>query len=229
MNRFLLPKETGFKLGGNSTFRSAYIQMHYTNPQKVPGVFDNSTVRFTFTKTPREFEAGVVIIGDNKFSLDPIPPKREKVHYELTCPSDCTKNLAHNITFFSDLLHLHDTGSQIYTTVTTNSSFVTKNRIDFYNYNLQQNTPQHFIVQPGDQINLHCIFNTMNRVENTLFGYGSYDEMCLNFAYYYPRVLNFRNCGYFKNQTTGAEYTQCDNKISSVVSKFTQSSFSWFV
>lgn len=217
MDKFVLPKETGFKLGGNSTYRSAYIQLHYNNPNHDTDIYDNSTVRFTFTKTPRQYEAGVVIIGDNKFTLDPIPPQQEKVHYEMTCPSSCTQQLPHNITFFTDLLHMHAVGSEIYTTVTTkNNSFIVKNRIEFYEYNFQQNAPQNFVLQPGDQINLHCIFNTMSRNTNTSFGYGSFDEMCLDFAYYYPKVDNFRNCGYWKNKTSGLEYTQCNAQYSSV-------------
>lgn len=84
------------------------------------------------------------------------------------------------------------------------------NRIDFWSFDLQQTIfHSDLVIQPGDRINLHCIYDTMSRKNNTVFGPASNNEMCLDFVYYYPKVEGFTSCGYWRNAKTETTMSIC--------------------
>lgn len=64
------------------------------------------------------------------------------------------------------------------------------NRDDYYSTHFQEirllDKPVN--VQPGDALVNHCVFNTLDRKNITLGGYGINDEMCVNYIHYYPRI-----------------------------------------
>ena len=41
---------------------------------------------------------------------------------------------------------------------------------------------------PGDELIFNCLYNTVGRDEFTFGGQATYEEMCLNFLLYYPRM-----------------------------------------
>jgi len=150
------------------------------------------------------------MIGDAGLSLPPIPANEEFTHYELTCSSSCTARLPHPIYVFADGLHMHAVGSQIYMTQSRNGSLMRViNRIDFWDFESQQSTPHQtpLTILPGDQINLHCIYNTLGVSQPVPIGQASYQEMCLDFTYYYPVVKDFAACGYARRN--GVIYNGC--------------------
>ncbi|PIK38161.1 putative dopamine beta-hydroxylase [Apostichopus japonicus] len=48
--------------------------------------------------------------------------------------------------------------------------------------------PDNVLILPGDTLVTTCRFNTEDRVNVTLGGYGILDEMCVNYLHYYPKT-----------------------------------------
>jgi hypothetical protein len=44
------------------------------------------------------------------------------------------------------------------------------------------------IINPGDEVQTHCIFDSSDRTETTIGGPGTLNEMCWNVVNYWPRV-----------------------------------------
>ncbi len=42
-----------------------------------------------------------------------------------------------------------------------------------------------FVIQPGDSFRTYCNYGNMGK--NSSFGFGSYNEMCMVFIFYYPQ------------------------------------------
>ena len=52
------------------------------------------------------------------------------------------------------------------------------------------------VIQPGDLVENHCVYDSTERTEPTYGGLGTFDEMCWNEMMYYPREnINFDLCG----------------------------------
>ncbi len=44
------------------------------------------------------------------------------------------------------------------------------------------------VFHPGDQLKTTCIYDTTSRNKTTLYGDGTFDEMCFGFVNYYPKL-----------------------------------------
>ena len=42
------------------------------------------------------------------------------------------------------------------------------------------------VLNPGDELMLKCVYNSMSRQKNTYWGEGTFDEMCYGIFTYYP-------------------------------------------
>jgi hypothetical protein len=200
-----LPAGVGFRMGSATSYSISHvvIEFHYTNPSGLSGVTDHSGLDITWTPTVRPIDAGVMTLGDPFVSLPSISPDKKAHAVETTCPSQCTQSWPHTINVFSEFLHMHAAGSRMFTNQFRNGNYLrTTNRIDYYSYGFQQLTPVNYQIRPGDRLNTHCVFDTVNRNTETKFGIGSLDEMCMDFIFYYPVIqvpaLNdtFNLCGY---------------------------------
>jgi len=109
---------------------------------------------------------------------------------------------------------MHQTGSQMWTTLYRNDTFEqVTNRIEYYSFDAQQQTRVNYTINPGDKLNVHCIYDTTGRTTPTFFGVESDDEMCMDFVSYYPRMdffngSDFAHCTYAKLGAPG-NYTFC--------------------
>ena len=54
------------------------------------GVADNSGVRLFYTSQPREFEAGILELGDPSVELYGSPVGQGLTEHEFTCPGSCS-------------------------------------------------------------------------------------------------------------------------------------------
>eukprot|EP01006_Ploeotia_vitrea_P027757 TRINITY_DN60529_c0_g1_i1.p1 TRINITY_DN60529_c0_g1~~TRINITY_DN60529_c0_g1_i1.p1 ORF type:complete len:871 (+),score=69.33 TRINITY_DN60529_c0_g1_i1:170-2614(+) len=189
----LLPPEAGFRMGSKVPYGVKYIliQTHLNNPKHMHFV-DNTAVNITYTTTRRANDAGVMLLGDINTDLPPMPPKQPYIPFQLGCPGVCTEAWGHEITVFNNLLHMHHAGSRIWSTVhRKNGTIEELHRIDFWDYGAPRSGDLRIHkLQPGDQINVNCVFQTMNRDKVTTFGPGTENEMCLTFLVYYPIVLD---------------------------------------
>jgi len=204
-----VPEEAGFLMGTKDPHAATHVivEVHYDNRKLTPNMIDNSGVKIHYTPEKRKYDAAMITLGDFAASLPSIPPKQQYIEYELDCPSECTKNWPHDIHVFADGLHMHEVGSQMWSTHHRGDEYLgIFNRADFYEFDWQQLATLDKIIKPGDRINTHCAYNTMSRSTPTKFGIDSTDEMCMEFISYYPAMKNDKTepivwCGYLK---TGA-------------------------
>jgi len=179
------------------------LEVHYHNPKLNAANIDSSGVSISYTPQLRTYNAGVLMLGDVGVSEYPIPGGQSAYHIEADCPSECTSLWKHPITVIADGLHMHEYGTMIWSTVWHNGQRIKDylNRAEWYQFSYQQITPLVRVIQPGDRINTHCVYDTSSvpANESIYFGSASTDEMCLEFLSYYPRMQisskNYEVCG----------------------------------
>jgi len=146
------------------------------------------------------------MLGNVGNDEQPIPPNMPYYRVQSYCPGICTKFFPHPINVFGDFLHTHKAGSMIWSTQYRDNERIPGyfNRIEYWDFSFQDYIPAMKVINPGDRLNLECIFNTMSRSKPTKFGPDSDDEMCLQFLAYYPRLtlpgVNFMSCGSVKGR-----------------------------
>jgi len=136
-----------------------------------------------------------------------IPKGQGLTEFEYDCPVECTKMWKAPITMFASLLHMHQTGNTIWSNLWRNGKETLLNRVEYFQFALQQLTPKNTELLPGDRISVHCVYDRDPNTD-TIFGKASTDEMCISYIFYYPRSHdNF--CGYYnRNNIT---MTVCNN------------------
>lgn len=196
-----IPAEAGFRVGpGIDSIQYVLLETHYNNPGLDTGIIDNSGLDLVITDQLRQHDAAVMILGDVFADGLPLPGRTTTAQYQTDCPSACTSRWPNEIHVFASALHMHSYGSAIYTVLSRNGSRVGyTNRIEFWDYGLQQQTPMDLVLKPGDQLNTVCLFNTQSSANSVNFGPASSDEMCLNFLSYYPAIKS----------TSGQNYAFC--------------------
>jgi len=165
----------------------------------------------------RTFDAGILVLGDPVTSFPDIPPNDNNVRFQTNCPTECTERFTHDITVFCKFfLHMHNIGKQMVTTLHRGDESNVTNRVDFYQFNFQQITETNFVIKPGDRLNTHCVYDSTERTEPTIFGPGSDDEMCMDFLMYFPLLVSqntnqtFIRCGAVYHE--GRQLTLCGSR-----------------
>ena len=192
IEEWTLPEDVGFPSGEDGTV-DLMLQIHYNNPL-AQSFHDTSGVDVLYTETLREHDAGVLTIGDIE-NLD-IPPGNPAYEHVATCTSNqTTLLLPEPITVFAAWLHAHEIGAEIWTDHFRGGSMIGEiGHDDPYHFDGQHFRPVDAVIEQGDELRTHCIFDSSDRTEPTRGGYGTVDEMCVNFLFYYPAVTGQR-CG----------------------------------
>lgn len=87
-----LPADVGFLFGNASGgYTSVSIQTHYNNPNGDAGMVDSSGVRIYYTGEERQFEMGVMRVGDPHVYLEGFSIPEGKTSFSFDCPSSCTE------------------------------------------------------------------------------------------------------------------------------------------
>jgi hypothetical protein len=89
---FRFPTNLGVPLFGSDGFQSMSIQIHYNNPKEINGLIDNSGVRVYHTTDTREFEVGVLEIGDPYGNLGDLSVGAGLTVHEFECPGSCSSS-----------------------------------------------------------------------------------------------------------------------------------------
>jgi mono/diheme cytochrome c family protein len=176
-----LPPDVGLQLAPDEHF---VLQVHYSNPDGLVDAKDTTGVDLCTTSTPPKYEADVMAFGSTKFT---IPPRGKlDLSCEYTIPP--TFGTFHVI---ATLPHMHQLG-----TSTSNVLFKGGNReglgIDLgavpnWDFGLQLWKVVTATIAPGDVVRTKCSFiNPTDREVKQ--GENTADEMCLDFALYYPRA-----------------------------------------
>lgn len=193
-NALVLPSQAGYRIGPSANVMRYFIlEVHYNSPVPSLPTFrtDNSGVRVYYTKTIRQYDAGMMVLGD-PFVTSKSIPAQTKTHLEISCSGGCTSAWSHPINVFADFLHMHSLGSRMWSTIHRggNGKMEPLRRIDYYDYNFQELGALRPTVtlNPGDRIQTHCVFDSANRTATTKFGQASDQEMCMEFIAYYPML-----------------------------------------
>lgn len=113
---------------------------HYSNPQSLDGLIDNSGFKIYTTKESRKYEAGLFVLGMPPDHRIQIPPNETDWHQLGTCPEEYTQYLEafspmKKMVVFATGLHAHYLGKQIWTAHYRNGShlgYIGKN--EYYSF-----------------------------------------------------------------------------------------------
>ncbi|XP_071945933.1 DBH-like monooxygenase protein 1 isoform X2 [Antedon mediterranea] len=210
------PEHVGISLGKENDPTVYFIELHYDNPGLSPDFHDNSGVRFYYTSTLRQYEAGVWQFGELVSPFQAIPPKEQLFKTFGICYGDCTRQaLDVNINGFFVFLHSHLAGRQMKLQHYRNGHLIEDvGRDDNYDFNLQDARvlqPER-VFKPGDDFVVTCGYNTADRDSITKGGLGTKDEMCVAYIYYYPKQSNAGACQSVPdlNEFNSAFNIECD-------------------
>jgi hypothetical protein len=94
--------------------------------------------------------------------------------------------------------HMHYLGRGMTVTIKKSGSDKAEVVLDVQNYNYENPAPVTFDppleISPGDEINVTCIFFSVNKDTYTYFGLATSDEMCLAITTYYPQKPTIGDC-----------------------------------
>lgn len=208
----IYPQNVGQSIGGLDYSPYMMLEVHYNNEKRVPNLIDSSGLQFEYTRHLRKYDAGVIEIGLSYNDKNSIPPQAV-VPLSGHCVAECTRvGLRHlqgnkpealfnksghdsddnGIHIFAAQMHTHLTGVSSWTEHIRGGKLVAElQRDDHYSPHFQEirllPRPLSHVL-PGDALVHYCLYNTSDRVNITLGGFGTRDEMCISYLHYYPKV-----------------------------------------
>ncbi|BET00884.1 tyramine beta hydroxylase [Nesidiocoris tenuis] len=190
---FTYPKEAGLPIGGPDYTMYAMLEIHYNNPSMSADWVDSSGFKIFLTSDLRPNDAGVIELGLEYVDKMAIPPQQKLFPLSGYCISECTNSAfpQDGITVFGSQLHTHLTGVMLETRHIRNGVELPRLNYDYhYSPHFQEIRllKKEITVLPGDALITTCYYNTMDRVNVTLGGFATTDEMCVDYIYYYPKV-----------------------------------------
>jgi len=195
----MFPSEVGFPVGKNG-YKSFRIVFHFDNPRLESGLRDNSGFRLYYTSQARQHVAGVLRLGDPNTLLKGRLLGNGWSEHQFDCPSSCTQSMFFddNVTVFGEFFHMHRKGRRFVNRLFRegSDSAVHESFVDFFDFSqagayLIQQHP--YIIQRADSFKTTCFFQADDKAA---FGYGSGDEMCIAYLFYFPRQdVPLDSCG----------------------------------
>ena len=141
----------------------------------------------------RKYDAGIMELGLIYNNWMAIPPHMTSFTLTGVCVSECTGAglPGPGVTVFGSQLHTHGAGRAVETSVVRRDTGVEElvNRDPHYSTHFQEiRTLERSVrVRPGDALVTRCSYDTKDRANITLGGFGFTEEMCVNYIHYYPR------------------------------------------
>jgi hypothetical protein len=176
-----LPAGVGMQLPAPGPGHGLLLEVHYFNPD-APAT-DTSGAEVCTAKTPQPHVAAIGMLGADVFVL---PPKQP-----TDLATECAPELDGDIHVLRSLPHMHSRGVALDTRIRRqDGSIDTLLDVPFdWNNQVMYDTPA--IVHPGDSLLTTCHY--VNDTDNAIFsGFGTGDEMCINFIYAWP--AGFATC-----------------------------------
>ncbi|KAJ8300061.1 hypothetical protein KUTeg_021580, partial [Tegillarca granosa] len=157
-----LHKNIGIRFGTRG-FKRAMLQFHYNNPELRSDYTDSSGMQLFYTTNHRQFDAGVLTIGQIYME---IKPRQERVEVIGTCHSHCTKKwFSGSVRVTAAINHMHYLGLAM--------------KIEQFRDGVKIRTIT------NDQV---YRYDNPNKNKTTFYGEGTSDEMCFGFLTYYPQA-----------------------------------------
>ncbi|XP_033098160.1 DBH-like monooxygenase protein 2, partial [Anneissia japonica] len=210
----VFPDHVGFSIGGPGSPRYMRLRVHYDNPQLKEGIRDVTGVRLYYTSKLRQFDADNLEVGIPAFLEWIIPPGMTVFKTYGYCNNACTKKMFadSDMKIFSVYLHAHLVATAIRLAHFRDGKYIGDiARDNFFDSNLreQRQLKEEYVVKPGDELMIECIYDTSSRDKVTTSGVGTTSEMCVAFLFYYPRV-NVLECASAPDALQLASFLQYD-------------------
>jgi hypothetical protein len=180
----------GEGIGMNLSGGTLTLDMHYNNLQGSKSEPDNSGVEVCVLK-PEHFRKNTATVyqGFSQFAIN-IPAHSKGV--DVT--GQCTFSGSTPVTLISASPHAHTNARHMKFTLKKASGETIVMHDGAFDFNEQQSYPleKPLVLAKGDQVTTTCTFD--NDTDRTItFGENTGNEMCFNFATYYP--MGAMNCG----------------------------------
>ncbi|XP_075037506.1 peptidyl-glycine alpha-amidating monooxygenase isoform X3 [Mixophyes fleayi] len=185
-----LPKDVGFRVGGNTGIKYFVLQVHYGDAKAFQDNHKDCTgVTVQITPERQPLIAGIYLL----MSMDTvIPPGEKTVYADIACAYE--KPTMHP---FAYRVHTHQLGQVV-------SGFRIRNGKWTLIGRQSPQLPQAFYpvehpldVHPGDVLAVRCVFTGEGRTSSTYIGGTSSDEMCNMYIMYYmdaARASSYMTC-----------------------------------
>jgi len=202
----ILPPEAGMPVGETS-FGTRYvvIEIHYDNPEQLSGEVDDTAINIYATTALRPHDASVLNAGDPITAMESLPEGVSAVHRQGVCESVCTEAAMPNpddeITLFGVFNHQHSHGKKMWTNHFSKTGDFKRTiaPVEFWNFGVQKTNQINVTFKSGDELFVHCRYDTSRWPIDVEFGIDSLEEMCMAFFYYFPaKTVNsvpFSSCG----------------------------------
>ncbi|XP_076468958.1 dopamine beta-hydroxylase-like [Babylonia areolata] len=189
--------------------------LHWTNPGLVDEWFDSSGMTLYYTPKLRQYNAAGMALGQTYLS---IPPGQSSWVHQGTCTSRCSRKIiAGDLHVFSAQNHMHYLGIRQNITLTRPGKplevIADDNPYSYDSPKIHSLQPP-LIIHPGDELTTHCTYQSRSRPKTTVYGEGSFEEMCFAFLSFYP-AENMRSfyCGQWKDVDMCDIGEMCDLRI----------------
>jgi dopamine beta-monooxygenase len=194
MDPIKLPNETGMIWGTEDT-KYVMLQVHYYNPGLDIGYKDSSYINVYFIPKLRQYDTGLMLLGKNAQAIN-IPPGMSNYTITSICSSGCSFRMKGKIFVYGFLSHGHLTARSITSKFSDkNGTFIADLGEQEYSFDRQVlRVIEPVALESGFQALTTCVYNTLDRGNNTHGGLGSYDEMCVNAFVYYPKENGLQFC-----------------------------------
>jgi Copper type II ascorbate-dependent monooxygenase, C-terminal domain len=146
------------------------------NPGLLPSEVDNSGIRlYLDNQNVRPNQAGFMFLGMNSPSIF-IPPGQDYHHQGGACD---TTGVPSNLNFFAWGPHMHLVGKQAWLEVERASTQIYEAKDLYFDFAAQTFRPLNWVIQPGDKVKAHCVWDSSNELNPTYGGDETNNEMCL--------------------------------------------------
>uniref|UniRef100_A0A8B9EVL7 Dopamine beta-hydroxylase n=1 Tax=Anser cygnoides TaxID=8845 RepID=A0A8B9EVL7_ANSCY len=190
---FYYPEEAGLAFGGPGSSRYLRLEIHYHNPLVFKGRRDSSGIRLYYTGSLRRYDAGIMELGLVYTPVMAVPPGETAFVLTGYCTDKCTQRAlpAAGIRIFASQLHTHLAGRKVVTVLSRDGrERQVVNADGHYSPHFQEirMLKELVAVFPGDELITACTYNTEDRSQVTVGGFGIMEEMCVNYVHYYPQT-----------------------------------------
>ncbi|NXA34878.1 DOPO hydroxylase, partial [Eudromia elegans] len=190
---FYYPEEAGLAFGGPGSSRYLRLEVHYHNPLVFKGRRDSSGIRLYYTATLRRYDAGILELGLVYTPVMAVPPGEAEFRLSGYCTDKCTRLALPpaGIRVFASQLHTHLAGTSVVTVLAREGRarrVVNADRHYSPHFQEIRMLKELVPVMPGDELITTCTYNTQDRSQATVGGFGIMEEMCVNYVHYYPQT-----------------------------------------
>jgi hypothetical protein len=173
-NDHVMPSDIGVFMPSAGELK---MTVHYYNEDGTGMEQDASGVEVCLTSKKRPNTAAIM-----PFAANPaIPPGAQRLEIKSTCTVRSTEP----VTIITSSPHMHGLGVHAKLSVQRADGKTEMIHDKSFNFEEQTTWPINTVVNNGDRVTTTCVY-TNDRGQRVGFGLNTEDEMCFNFALYYP-------------------------------------------